>query len=95
VEAEHEDFRYIPTYKRPRTLLQALRSLQEQTLPDFEIVVVENAADSEVEKMVAEFNLTAKHLGCCVSEQVSLRRLQSITMAELTRNVSEKERDLC
>lgn len=46
----------IPTYKRPRTLLQAFRSLQEQTLPDFEIVVVENAADSGVEKMVAEFN---------------------------------------
>lgn len=58
----------IPTYKRPRILLQALRSLQEQTLPDFEIVVVDNAADSEVEKMVAEFNLTAEHLGCHVSE---------------------------
>ena len=58
----------IPTYNRPRTLLQALRSLQEQTLSDFEILVVDNAADSEVEKMVAEFNLTAKHLGCYVSE---------------------------
>jgi len=85
----------IPTYKRPRTLLQALRSLQEQTLPDFEIVVVENAADSEVKKMVAEFNLTAKHLGCYVSEQMRLERLRSITMAKIVRKVSKKERDFC
>jgi glycosyltransferase involved in cell wall biosynthesis len=83
----------IPTYKRPRTLLQAWRSLQEQTLPNFEIVVVDNAADSEVEKMVAEFNLTAKHLGCYVSEQMRLERLRSITMAKMVRKVSKKERD--
>jgi glucosyl-dolichyl phosphate glucuronosyltransferase len=50
----------IPTYRRPLTLLQALRSLQEQTLADFEIVVVDNAADSGIEGMVAEFNRTAR-----------------------------------
>ena len=50
----------IPTYNRLRTLLQALRSLQEQTLPDFEIIVVDNAADQEVERMVSEFNRKAR-----------------------------------
>jgi hypothetical protein len=30
-----------------------------------------------------------------VSEQVSLERLQSITLADLARKVSEKERDFC
>ena len=50
----------IPTYNRPQTLLQVMHSLQKQTLPDFEILVVDNAADSAIERMVAEFNETAK-----------------------------------
>lgn len=50
----------IPTYNRPKLLLQALRSLQGQTLSDFEILVVDNAADSEVRRMTMEFNQTAR-----------------------------------
>jgi len=50
----------IPTYKRPQTLLQALSSLQEQTLREFEIIVVDNAADSELEKILTQFNATAR-----------------------------------
>jgi glucosyl-dolichyl phosphate glucuronosyltransferase len=50
----------IPTYKRPKYLLRHLRSLQEQTLSSFEILVVDNAADSEIERIVAEFNRTAR-----------------------------------
>ena len=50
----------IPTYNRLQALLQALRSLQEQTLPRFGIVVVDNDADPEVERMVGEFNRTAR-----------------------------------
>ncbi len=49
----------IPTYRRPLVLLQALKSLQEQTLESFEILVVDNAADPEIEKMVTSFNQTA------------------------------------
>jgi glycosyltransferase involved in cell wall biosynthesis len=49
----------IPTYKRPQTLLQTLHSLQEQTLTDFEILVVDNAADPEIERRVTEFSQTA------------------------------------
>ena len=50
----------IPTYQGPHTLLRSMRSLQQQTLSDFEILVVDNAADLEIEKLVAEFNQTAK-----------------------------------
>ena len=53
----------IPTYNRPGTLFQALRSLQEQTLSDFEILVMDNAADPEVERLVANFNRTARISG--------------------------------
>jgi GT2 family glycosyltransferase len=50
----------IPTYKRPRTLLQTLASLQQQTADEFEVLVVDNAAEPAVERAVAEFNETAK-----------------------------------
>jgi len=50
----------IPTYGRREGLRRTLGSLQEQTLPDFEILVVDNAADAEVERMVREFNRSAR-----------------------------------
>lgn len=50
----------IPTYNRPSVLLQALKSLQEQTLESFEILVVDNAADSKIQSMVADFNQASR-----------------------------------
>lgn len=50
----------IPTYMRAKHLRQALQSLQEQTLPEFEILVVDNAADSSIRQLVDDFNLEAK-----------------------------------
>jgi glycosyltransferase involved in cell wall biosynthesis len=50
----------IPTYRRPLTLLQALRSLQKQTLAEFEILVVDNAAEPEISRQVSEFNKIAR-----------------------------------
>ncbi len=50
----------IPTYRRPLTLLQTLRSLQQQTQSDFEILTVDNAADPEIKTLVSEFNETAR-----------------------------------
>jgi glycosyltransferase involved in cell wall biosynthesis len=41
----------IPTYNRPQSLLRSLHSLQEWTLPDFEILVVDNAAASAVPRI--------------------------------------------
>ena len=51
----------IPTYKRPQSLLRHLRSLQEQALSSFEIIVVDNAADAELARRVTEFNRTARY----------------------------------
>jgi glucosyl-dolichyl phosphate glucuronosyltransferase len=59
----------IPTYKRPEFLQQTLKSLQEQTLPDFEIVVVDNAVQPEVEETLAGFNLTARRTARYVPER--------------------------
>lgn len=50
----------IPTFNRPEMLIQSLRSLQEQTLREFEILVVDNSADPAVEQIVKEFNHIAK-----------------------------------
>src|SRR5207249_3103024 len=49
----------IPTFHRPRTLMKSLLSLQEQTYTDFEILIVDNAADAGVEHQVADFNVHA------------------------------------
>lgn len=58
----------IPTYNRPKTLLQALYSVQKQTLSDIEILVVDNAADPEVDRIITEFNLGARVRVSCVRE---------------------------
>src|SRR5262249_57980635 len=49
----------IPTYRRPQSLRRTLQSLQDQILPQFEILVADNAADRETEEVVHEFNRTA------------------------------------
>jgi glucosyl-dolichyl phosphate glucuronosyltransferase len=49
----------IPTFHRPDSLMRAIRSLQEQTYMDFEILIADNAADPEVEQLMTEFNATA------------------------------------
>jgi glycosyltransferase involved in cell wall biosynthesis len=49
----------IPTYNRVSTLCQSLRSLQDQSFRDFEILVVDNAADPAVARKVTEFSDTA------------------------------------
>ena len=50
----------IPTYKRPATLLQTLDSLQSQTFDGFDIIVVDNAADHDVECRISQFNTAAR-----------------------------------
>jgi glucosyl-dolichyl phosphate glucuronosyltransferase len=50
----------IPTYKRQESVLQTLGSLQDQTVKEFEILLVDNAADAETGLRVAEFNKTAR-----------------------------------
>lgn len=50
----------IPTYRRPKKLLRLLRSIQLQTYKDFEVIVVDNDADSEIRSLIRRFNKTAK-----------------------------------
>jgi glucosyl-dolichyl phosphate glucuronosyltransferase len=50
----------IPTYNRPRLVMQALESAQAQRLPTFELIVVDNAADAELRRGVETFNANAR-----------------------------------
>ena len=50
----------MPTYRRQADLLRCLRSVQEQTLETFEVVVVDNAADPHVEAALKAFNADAR-----------------------------------
>jgi glycosyltransferase involved in cell wall biosynthesis len=50
----------VPTYRRPTDLLRCLASVQQQHLAEFELLVVDNAADAQLAQRVAEFNRTAR-----------------------------------
>ena len=50
----------IATKDRRESLLRTLRSLQEQTLSDFEIIVADNADDPHVASAIEDFNETAR-----------------------------------
>jgi len=58
----------MPTYKRPETLFKAIHSIQEQTLPQFEILVVDNAADPTLEQAIARSNSEFRIPVCYVPE---------------------------
>lgn len=44
----------MPTYRRPAFLAQALASLRDQTLADYEVLVCDNGADRETEQVVRD-----------------------------------------
>lgn len=50
----------IPTYKRPIFLLNALQSLDNQSRNDFEVIVVDNASDADIENKVRVYARQAK-----------------------------------
>lgn len=60
----------IPTYKRPRDLLRAVKSLQGQTLQDFEIIVVDNASEKKIKILIRKFNKEAKIPAKYIAEPV-------------------------
>jgi glucosyl-dolichyl phosphate glucuronosyltransferase len=64
----------ICTFKRPDYLRQALQSLCEQSLPrdEYEIIVVDNAVDSEIEQIVREFDDGRINLRYLAEERVGL-----------------------
>ena len=56
----------IPTYQRPQSLLRALGSLQKQVVPKWEILIVDNEASRDTERLVAKnraaFNSPVKYI---------------------------------
>ena len=46
----------IPTYNRPDLLKEAVRSCQEQTFSDFEIVITDNSTNTDSEEMIQNLN---------------------------------------
>lgn len=59
----------IPTYKRPSSLARALRSVLQQTHPSYEVIVVDNAVDPRVERIVAGFATVGRTLVRYVPER--------------------------
>lgn len=45
----------IPTYKRPAFLRRAIQSVLDQTYPDFQVCIYDNASQDETARIVAEF----------------------------------------
>jgi glycosyltransferase involved in cell wall biosynthesis len=49
----------IPTYKRPLSMVKAVQSLQQQSLQNFEIIIVDNDNDPNVAKIVKDIAVSA------------------------------------
>lgn len=47
----------IPTYRRPATLRRAIRSVLDQTFPDFRVCIYDNASGDETAAVVDEFRV--------------------------------------
>jgi glycosyltransferase involved in cell wall biosynthesis len=50
----------IPTYRRAEDALRCLGSVQQQTLEDFEVVLVDNSPDAELRSRIDAFNACAR-----------------------------------
>ncbi|MBL4651467.1 MAG: glycosyltransferase family 2 protein [Flavobacteriales bacterium] len=45
----------IPVYNRSKDLIRAIRSVQNQTVQEFEVLVVDDKSEENIEKIVNEF----------------------------------------
>ena len=50
----------IPTYRRPADAERCLASVQQQTLEDFEVLLVDNSSGAEMRARIDAFNATAR-----------------------------------
>jgi len=64
----------VPTYKRPHLLMEALQSLQEQTLKEWQAMVLDDSPEREGEQVVADlgdprihYRPNATNLGCALN----------------------------
>jgi glycosyltransferase involved in cell wall biosynthesis len=58
----------VPTYNRSRLLVRCLESVQGQSLPEFELLVVDNSPDAALRVWIDEFNTAARVPARYVSE---------------------------
>ncbi len=50
----------VPTYNRSRVVMRCLESVQQQTLADFELLLVDNSPDAELHARIEQFNQSAR-----------------------------------
>ena len=50
----------VPTYKRSPVVMRCLDSVQQQTLAGFELLLVDNSPDAELEARIERFNQGAR-----------------------------------
>jgi GT2 family glycosyltransferase len=59
----------IPTYRRPRLLARAIRSVLEQAVGDFQVIVYDNASGDETASVVAEFAAEDSRVSYCAHSE--------------------------
>jgi len=76
----------IPTYRRPRLLVRALRSVLRQTVQDFQVIVYDNASGDETGAVVAElaardprirYHVQERNLGPDANFNFAIRRVNT------------------
>ena len=54
----------IPTYKRDTEVVRCLESLQAQTQPEYEVILVDNSGDPRIREVVENFNGSRPRRAC-------------------------------
>jgi len=76
----------IPTYKRPQLLKRAVRSVLNQTYPNFQICIYDNASEDETESIIRElarederiiYHCHAKNIGPYANYNYGLRHVDT------------------
>src|SRR5438128_5481811 len=50
----------VPTYNRSRLVMRCLESVQRQDLQQFQLLLVDNSPDAELQSRIEEFNTAAR-----------------------------------
>jgi glycosyltransferase involved in cell wall biosynthesis len=75
----------LPTYRRPILIRRALASLWEQTMNDYELIVIENGGDEEMEKRYDSVRKMVEgkgHKWLCRNDFASLPHALNVGFAE-------------
>jgi spore maturation protein CgeD len=73
----------LTSYNRPRYVRQALKSLENQTFKDFEVLVFDDSSCIEIEPILKEFKLTISHL---VQSKITAHKRASVNRLSVNIN---------